>query len=51
MPESRTVLDGGAIRAAAERSQVLWPPQPAMRPQEPPSPPRPSSGWFADPPD
>jgi hypothetical protein len=50
MPESRTVLDGAAIRAAAARGHVLWPPQPAMQPWEPPSPPRPSSGWFADPP-
>jgi hypothetical protein len=51
LPESRTVIDGGAIHAAAERSQRLWPPQPAMeRPEPPPRPPRPSSGWFADPP-
>ena len=50
MPESRTVLDGAAIRAAADRSQLLWPPQPVMEPPEPPSPPRPSSGWFAEPP-
>lgn len=51
MPESRTVLDGAAIRAAAERSQLLWPPQPVSEPPEPPPPPAPSSGWFADPPD
>jgi hypothetical protein len=50
MPEARTVLDGAAIRAAAGRSQLLWPPQPAMEPPEPPPPPRPSSGWFAEPP-
>jgi hypothetical protein len=50
MPESRTVLDGAAIRAAAGRSQLLWPPQPAMEPPEPPPAPRPSSGWFAEPP-
>jgi hypothetical protein len=50
IPESRTVLDGTAIRAAAERSQPLWPPQPAMPDPEPPPPPRPSSGWFAEPP-
>jgi hypothetical protein len=49
MPESRTDLDSAAIRAAAERSHVLWPPQPAREPTEPPSPPRPSSGWFAEP--
>ncbi len=51
LPESRTVVDGAAIRAAADRSQLLWPPQPAMEAPEPPAPPRPSSGWFADPPD
>ena len=50
MPESRTVLDGAAIRAAAAHSHILWPPQPASEPREPPSPPRPSSGWFAEPP-
>jgi hypothetical protein len=50
MPESRTVLDGAAIRAAATRSHILWPPQPAGEPQEPPPRPRPSSGWFAEPP-
>jgi hypothetical protein len=50
MPESRTVLDSAAIRAAADHSQLLWPPQPAMQPPQPPSPPRPSSGWFAEPP-
>jgi hypothetical protein len=50
LPESRTVLDGAAFRAAAGRSQVLWPPQPAPD-FSPPSPlPRPSSGWFAEPP-
>ena len=51
IPESRTVLDGGAIRAAADRSHLLWPPQPALEPQRPPTPPRPSSGWFAEPPE
>jgi hypothetical protein len=46
--ESRTVVDGGVIRAAADRSQLLWPPQqPDMEPAELPPPPRPSSGWFA----
>jgi hypothetical protein len=50
MPESRTVLDGAAIRTAAARSHILWPPQPAPEPREPPSPPHPSSGWFAEPP-
>jgi hypothetical protein len=49
MPESRTVVDGAAIRAAADRSQLLWPPQPAEKPWEPPPPPRPSDGWFAEP--
>ena len=51
MPESRTVLDGAAIRAAAARSQILWPPQPPAEPRMPPSPPHPSSGWFAQPSD
>ena len=51
MPESRTVLDGGAIQAAAARSTVLWPPQPAIEHERPLPPPRPSSGWFAEPPD
>ncbi len=46
LPESRTVVDSAAIRSAAERSHVLWPPQPDMAPELPP-PPRPSSGWFA----
>jgi hypothetical protein len=50
MSESRTTLDGAAIRAAASRSQVLWPPQPAVEVPEPPPTPRPSSGWFAEPP-
>jgi hypothetical protein len=50
MPESRTVVDSAAIRAAGERSQLLWPPQPVTEPPEPPPPPAPSSGWFAEPP-
>lgn len=49
MPESRTVLDSAAIRAAADRSHLLWPPQPPMEHREPPPPTRPSSGWFAEP--
>jgi hypothetical protein len=48
LPESRTVLDGAAIRAAAASSQVLWPPEPPLEPAPPPAPPRPSSGWFAE---
>jgi hypothetical protein len=51
MPESRTVLDGTALRAAASRSQLLWPPQSREEPVQPPPLPRPSSGWFAGPPD
>jgi hypothetical protein len=51
MPESRTDLDGAAIRAAAGRSHTLWPRQPPLQPSEPPSPARPSSGWFAEPPE
>jgi hypothetical protein len=50
LPESRTVIDGDAITAAAGRSQVLWPMQPVEAPLEPPPPPRPSAGWFAQPP-
>lgn len=50
MPESRTVLDSAPIRAAADRSQLLWPPQPVTQPPEPRHPPGPSSGWFAEPP-
>ena len=49
MPESRTVLDGATIRAAAERSLLLWPPQPDTERPEPRLPPHPSSGWFAEP--
>jgi hypothetical protein len=51
MPESRTVLDGAAIRAAAADSRLLWPPQPAPEPRRPPARPRPAAGWFADLPD
>ncbi|MGI5214124.1 hypothetical protein [Plantactinospora sp. CA-290183] len=51
MPESRTVLHAAVIRAAADRTQQLWPPQPAVQSAEPPPPPRPTSGWFAEPPD
>ena len=50
MPESRAVLDSAAIRAAAERSQLLWPPRPVTQPPELPPPPAPPSGWFAEPP-
>jgi hypothetical protein len=50
LPEARTVVDSAAIRAAAERSQVLWPPQPVGEHPEAPPVPRPSSGWFAEPP-
>lgn len=47
--ESRMELDGGPIRAAASRSRILWPPQ-QLEPQPEPTPPRPTSGWFAQPP-
>jgi hypothetical protein len=51
MPESRVALDGATIRAAGERSQVLWPVQPPEEERPPPAaPPRPATGWFADPP-
>jgi hypothetical protein len=49
IPESRTVLDSAPILAAAGRAQLLWPPQPPMEHLEPPTPPGPSSGWFAEP--
>ncbi|MEV0004697.1 hypothetical protein AB0H28_20785 [Micromonospora sp. NPDC050980] len=49
IPESTATLDGAAINAAAERSRLLWPPQPLVEPAETPSPPRPSTGWFAEP--
>lgn len=49
--ETRSLLDGAAVRAAGARSQVLWPWEPLRgSPPEPPAPPRPSSGWFAGPP-
>jgi hypothetical protein len=49
MPASRTVLDSAAIRAAAERSHILWPPQPSTGSPDPGFPPNPSAGLFADP--
>jgi hypothetical protein len=48
--ESRTNLDGTLIREAASQSQTLWPPQSAEEPPDPPPTPRPSTGWFAEPP-
>ncbi len=51
MAESRTVLDGAAIRAAGSSSRVLWPRQPRIDPSPPPPPPRPTSGWFAETPE
>ncbi len=50
MPESRTILDGSAIHAAAAGSRLLWPPQPAAEPAQPRPGARPSVGWFAQPP-
>ncbi len=50
MAESRATLDGGAVLEAAPRSQVLWPAQPTAEHPEPAPPPRPPSGWFAEPP-
>lgn len=49
--ETRTVLDGDTLRAAAANIKTLWPPPSAAEPPEPPPPPRPTSGWFAGPPD
>lgn len=48
LDESRTVLDGAAIRAAGTSSRALWPPQPLVEQPPPPSTPRPDSGWFAE---
>ena len=48
MAESRTVLDGAALRAAGRRSHVLWPPQPKTEPRPSAPGPRPTSGWFAE---
>lgn len=50
LPESRTVIDGTAITAAAAHSLILWPDQPPQDPPEPPPPPQPTDGWFAKPP-
>jgi len=47
--ESRTILDGALIRAAAARTHLLWPSQPLAAAAEPPAQPRPSTGWFAEP--
>lgn len=49
IPESRAVLDGVEIRAAAGRSRVLWPPQPPFESPPSPPPPPPPSGWFSYP--
>ncbi|MEU4243681.1 hypothetical protein [Actinoplanes sp. NPDC026619] len=49
MAEIRTEVDGTAIRAAAGRSEQLWPPQPPDEPTPPPPAPRPTTGWFSYP--
>ena len=49
--ETRAVLDGDSLREASARSQTLWPPPSAADAPQPPTPPRPASGWFAGPPD
>jgi len=51
LEETRTVLDGDRLLTAATASQILWPPQSATEPPESPTPPRPTSGWFAEPSD
>jgi hypothetical protein len=48
LPQSRTIVDSAGIRAAAERSHILWPPQPTGRPGSG-SHPSPTAGPFADP--
>ncbi len=45
--ESRTVIDGAPIRAAAGQALTLWPPQPMPEPEPPADLPRPATGWFA----
>jgi hypothetical protein len=50
LAESRTVIDGDAVTAAASGSLVLWPDQPPQDPPPQPPPPRPTGGWFAEPP-
>ena len=50
MDESRMLLDGAAIRAAASHIALLWPPQAAPEPPRLAIPPRPETGWFAAPP-
>ncbi|MGY1777364.1 hypothetical protein ACI8AV_15995 [Geodermatophilus sp. SYSU D00804] len=50
VPETSTVLDGTAIREAADRAVTLWPWEPPRRrgPDLPPSPPEiPEDSWFA----
>ncbi len=50
LPESATVLDGAAIRAAADRVVALWPWEPPRRrgPDRLPPPPEiPDDSWFA----
>jgi hypothetical protein len=50
--ETSVVLDGAAIRAAADAVVVLWPwtPPPGSGPPEPPAPPDlPADSWFAPP--
>ncbi|MEX5719374.1 hypothetical protein [Geodermatophilus maliterrae] len=50
LPETSTVLDGTAIRVAADRVVALWPWEPPRRrgPDQPPSPPEiPEDSWFA----
>jgi hypothetical protein len=50
LPETSTVLDGAAIRAAADGAVELWPWEPPRRrgPERPPSPPDiPDDSWFA----
>lgn len=49
--ETRTQVDGGLIRDAGARSEVLWPPPPRVEAGEPAPPPRPATGWFAQPPE
>ncbi|GAA0560930.1 hypothetical protein GCM10010172_50170 [Paractinoplanes ferrugineus] len=48
LPETRTGVDGAAIRAAAGQARELWAPQPPEEHLEPPAPARPADGWFAE---
>jgi hypothetical protein len=47
IPESRVVIDGGAIARAGAAAIELWPPAPFDDEPVPPPPRRPADGWFS----